>query len=248
MKIYLSILVFFMVSIGWAQDDTQREIRGKITSDVSRLDEIYIINRDTGKSAETDKNGHFTIMAADGDTLMFISTRFNSRKIQVMEGDFGGLLLVALEPVVQLSEVVVERYDNINAVDLGIIPAGQKKYTPAERRLKTAGDLKPIDFLGLLGGNMPTDPIINAISGRTARLKKEVEIEKKEMLIKSLEDAFEDKYYTDNLKIPLTHIKGFQYFIIDDNRFTTALNSNNKITAAFIMAELAEKYNDRICE
>jgi hypothetical protein len=237
-----------MASIAWAQNDMRSEIHGKITSDVSRLDEIYILNRNTGKSAETDKNGHFTIMAADGDTLMFISTRFNTRKIQVGEKDFGGLLLVALEPVVQLSEVVVERYDNINAVDLGIIPAGQKKYTPAERRLKTAGDLKPIDFLGLLGGNMPTDPIINAISGRTARLKKEVDIEKKEILIKSLEDAFEDKYFTDNLKIPAAHIKGFQYFIIDDNRFTTALNADNKITAAFIMAELAEKYKDRICE
>jgi hypothetical protein len=248
MKKYLSILVFFTASILWAQNGVRREIHGKVTSDAVRLDEIYIINRNTGKSAETDKSGHFKIAAADDDTLMFISTRFNSRKIQVTEENFGELMLVALEPIVQLSEVVVERYDNINAVDLGIIPAGQKKYTPAERRLKTAGDLKPIDFLGLLGGNMPVDPIINAISGRTARLKKEVDIEKKEMLIKSVEELFDDKYYTDNLKIPANHIKGFQYFVIDDNRFTTALNSDNKISAAFIMAELAEKYKDRICE
>jgi hypothetical protein len=32
----------------------------------------------------------------------------------------------------QLDEVVIRRY-NINAVSLGIIPANQKSYTPAER-------------------------------------------------------------------------------------------------------------------
>jgi hypothetical protein len=42
----------------------------------------------------------------------------------------------------QLDEVVIRRYNNINAVSLGIIPANQKSYTPAERKLRTAGDFK----------------------------------------------------------------------------------------------------------
>jgi hypothetical protein len=41
----------------------------------------------------------------------------------------------------QLDEVVIRRYNNINAVSLGIIP-NQKSYTPAERKLRTAGDFK----------------------------------------------------------------------------------------------------------
>ena len=38
----------------------------------------------------------------------------------------------------QLEEVIVKRYDNINAESLGIISQGQKKYTAAERKLETA--------------------------------------------------------------------------------------------------------------
>jgi hypothetical protein len=53
----------------------------------------------------------------------------------------------------QLDEVVIRRYNNINAVSLGIIPANQKSYTPAERKLRTAGDFKPIMLLGLIGFN-----------------------------------------------------------------------------------------------
>jgi hypothetical protein len=52
----------------------------------------------------------------------------------------------------QLDEVVIRRYNNINAVSLGIIP-NQKSYTPAERKLRTAGDFKPIMLLGLMGFN-----------------------------------------------------------------------------------------------
>ena len=63
---------------------------------------------------------------------------------------------------------------------MGIIPYGQKKYTPAERKLKTAGDFKPIHLLGLLGGAFALDPIINKINGRTKKLKKEIKVEGKE--------------------------------------------------------------------
>ena len=41
--------------------------------------------------------------------------------------------------------------------------------TQAERRLQTAGK---VEFKNILKGQIPVDPIINAISGRTRRLKK----------------------------------------------------------------------------
>jgi hypothetical protein len=38
-----------------------------------------------------------------------------------------------MEPTMnQLDEVVIRRYNNINVVSLGIIPANQKSYTEAE--------------------------------------------------------------------------------------------------------------------
>lgn len=43
--------------------------------------------------------------------------------------------------------------------------------TQMERRLYT-GDFKPIDLLGLLGGSVNVDAILNSINGRTAMTKK----------------------------------------------------------------------------
>lgn len=84
----------------------------------------------------------------------------------------------------ELQEVVVNENTAITAENLGIIPKGQKKYTQAERQLATAGDFKPIMLLGLLGGSMQLDPLINKINGRTKRLKANVEIEKEKKIFK----------------------------------------------------------------
>jgi hypothetical protein len=65
----------------------------------------------------------------------------------------------------------------INAVSERIVAKEPKKYTVAERRLRTAGDFKPIMLLNLYG--MPLDLIINKINGRTKRPKKLV-VRKKE--------------------------------------------------------------------
>lgn len=78
----------------------------------------------------------------------------------------------------ELEEVIVNETPDINAVSLGIIPKKIKKLSTNERRLRTAGDFKPIHLLGILGGSLQIDPILNAINGRTKKLKRNVEVEK----------------------------------------------------------------------
>jgi hypothetical protein len=56
-------------------------------------------------------------------------------------------------------KVVIDENSQISAENLGIIPYGQKKYSPAERKLYTARS-------GLL------DPALNWITGRKAMLKR----------------------------------------------------------------------------
>jgi hypothetical protein len=82
--------------------------------------------------------------------------------------------------------VVIRRYNNINAVSLGIIPANKIIYA-SRRKLRTAGDFKPIMLLGLMGSSMPLDPLINKINGRTKRLKRS-DFRKEELNIKYLGD------------------------------------------------------------
>lgn len=69
----------------------------------------------------------------------------------------------------QLDEVVITKYRNINALDLGVLSKPAKEYTPAERRLKAASSY---DLTVGTYNSVSLDAIINSISGRTAMLKK----------------------------------------------------------------------------
>ena len=139
--------------------------------------------------------------------------------------------------------MLIKIYDNINAESLGIIPEGQKKYTAAERKLKTATALNATaNGGGMVGGSISADPLLNFFSGRTAMLKKEIAVEKKELFMRMLENMFSLEHFIDRLKIPAEYVKGFEYYAVENDKFTVVLNSKNKTSTEFLLGELAEKY------
>ena len=133
--------------------------------------------------------------------------------------------------ITPLEEVNVNENANVNETSLGIVAANQKKYTPATRKLRTA----QTGFL---------DPLLNKMSGRTSDLKKQVTIEQKEKLLLKLDGLYEEKYYTDVLKIAPEAIPGFQYYLIDDPEFARALKDKNKTLTMFYVKRLALNYNE----
>ncbi len=221
----------------------EKKINGKVTADCTDLEGIYIINLHTEKSTITERGGYFSINASVGDSLVFSSVQFKALKISLKEQDFTKeLLFVKMETLIRLlDEVKINEYKNINAISLGIVPANIKRYTPAERKLKTASDS---DAQFGTNTSVGLDPVLNWISGRTAMLKKEVEVEKKESLLDKILDLFGDKYFTETLKIPEDYIKGFQYYVVEDLKFAEAIKAKNKTMATFIMNELAVNYKE----
>jgi hypothetical protein len=77
-------------------------------------------------------------------------------------------------------------------------------------------------------------------------LKKEVAVEKKEAFMKLLENMFQLDHFVDKLKIPLEYVKGFEYYAVENDKFTAILNSKNKTTVEFLLGELAVKYKEII--
>jgi hypothetical protein len=142
----------------------------------------------------------------------------------------------------ELKEVIVNKHPEINAVSLGISPKGIIHRTQMERMLYTAGDFKPIQLLGILGGSLPVDPILNAINGRTAMVKKSIEAERKERLLVLFGSLFDDTYFTKTLEIPADYVKGFQYYCIEDGKISEVLKSKNKTKIEFLIVPLATKY------
>jgi predicted secreted protein len=225
------ILFLLFFQIGFAQKNTSKEISGQIFEQSSNVEGVNIINNTTQVTTVSDASGIFTIVVKEGDVLVFSSVNLDPVKRRITAEDLNSTSIVIKMTAkeIELKEVIVNENANITAENLGIIPYGQKKYTAAERKVYTANSTS-------------VDKILNKISGRTAMLKKEVNVEKKEMLFTKMEYLFDENYYTERLKISQVDIKGFQLYCIDDAEFAVSLDTKNKTMSMFLITDLARKY------
>lgn len=216
-----------------AQTNVEKIIIGTVISDTAKLEGISVINCMNKKMAVTDKDGCFSIQAKEGDILNLSGIDYKYLKKYVYKHDYnlGMMEIDMIFNAVELDEVVINKDANISAENLRIIPRGQIKFTPQERRLYSNSG-------GIQG-------LFSSISGEKEILKMNVEIEKKELLLKKLDYLFGNKYYTKTLKIPEELIKGFQYYCVEDPRFVESLSLKNKFMSMFLMTNLAIVYNQK---
>ena len=230
------LFLFFQMTFG--QIVGEKLIHGKIVVESGNVGGVTIINLVNEKTTVSDGNGDFFILAKADDLLVFSSMNLEYYRRIIEDEDLKAevLTIKMTAKITELEEVIVNKHPEINAVSLGISAKGIKQYTPAERKLYTAN-------------STPVDALLNLMSGRTAMLKKGIEVEKKEHLLAKINILFENDYYTNTLKIPTDYIKGFQYYCVDDEKFATSLRSKNKTMAMFLIVPLAVKYNEIIaCE
>lgn len=235
-------LLFFLLlatSVLWSQD--KMVLKGKIIANVRDLEGVQVINVSATEYVTTTNGGYFSIMAKVGDTLQFSAIQLVGKRLSLKQEDFGeNLFFVRLEQQVnKLNELVIKEYSHINSESLGLVKKSQKKFTPAERKLNTASN--PYATVGL-GGSAGLDPVLNWISGRTAMLKKEVDVEKKERLQNYLKNLFEEEYYVSHFKIPSEYVYGFLVYASENVRLMSAIASKNKILTLFLLGELAVEY------
>jgi hypothetical protein len=244
-----NLIVFFVFLAQFqslmAQKSVEKWVNGQVTiNNLTPLEGVNITNTSSKIMVVSDQYGHFSILANEGDILSFSDINYEPLRKIISKKEFNiGSITADLTPrSIELNEVIVNKHSNITAENLGIISKDQVKLTTAERRLQTAGEFKPIQLLGLLAGSMPLDPLINAITGRTKMLKKDLAVEKKEFLMMKLENLFEDKYYIETLKISKEFIKGFQYYCIEEIDFAKSLNDKNKTMSMFLIVGLASEF------
>lgn len=241
--------MFVTVQAGWSQTEERTAFNGRITANSTDLEGVYVINAQTEVMTTTNDLGAFSIAAKPGDEIVFSSIQFKENRVLLQQENFSDInFSVRLNVVMhQLQEVVIKNYNGINAVALGIIPGNQKTYTEAERKLHTATALNATaNAGGMAGGSVSADPLLNFLSGRTAMLKKELAVEKKEFFLKLLERMFTLEHFIDRLKIPAEYVKGFEYYAVENDKFTVILNSKNKTSTEFLLGELAVKYKEII--
>jgi hypothetical protein len=238
----LLVLISFLI---FQNVFSQTLLKGKVICDASNLDKIHVINLTNEKSTMTEKEGFFSILAKVTDTLMFSGMQIKGMQIVLKQSDFfENLFFMRLkQQIIMLDEVYIKDYSEINSVSLGIIPKGIKSYTPAQRRLRTAAaPFVSLGAGGMAGGSVGVDPLINWMSGRTTMLKKELAVENKERLQAKVDNLYDEAFFIETLKIPFEYIKGFQIYVVDDERLISSIKSKNKTMTTFLLGELAEKY------
>lgn len=230
--------LFFLVSIAASSVLTAQErapLNGKIKSDTEDLEGIYIINKTADLSVTTARGGYFTIPAKATDTLIVSAVNIVAQSIELKEEDVKSVLfIIPVEKYVrELDELIIIDYSNrINAETLGLVPVGQKKLTPTEKRVYTA--------------TQGVDGVFNAISGRTAMLKKANETAKKEEIMAKINYIYTEEELITKFNIPKEYVRGFVYFIVEDPNFARALTDMNETMARFLMAGLSGKYLELI--
>lgn len=239
LKLIFNILTFLCLQFTLAQNDSI--VKGKIIVETNDNDGVTIINLANKNSTISENGGYFKIKAKVNDTIMFSAIHLEARKIVITKKDFGpNLLFIKLKiHTKHIKEIMITNGDGINAESLGLVKKGQKQYTPAERRLKTASAL---DGQWGLNTAFSIDPLFNWLSGRTKQLKKELEVERKEFLQEKIINNFERDYIIQILKIPDEYVDGYIFYIVEDQTLIDALKAKNKTMVSFRLSYLATDY------
>jgi hypothetical protein len=209
----------------------QNTIYGVVKVENASAEGIHITNLVSEKATITNGKGEFWLDVKEDDLLVFSAVHLNYWRKSISANDIkiGKIEVIMTAKVSELQEVVVTEYTKINAQDLGIINYKPVSYTPAERRLRTATS-------GIL------DPLLNWISGRTKRLKKDIGIEQKEFMLVWLDDNFDNVVFTDTFKIPKEYVEGFKFYVVEDIDLAQAIQAKNKTRVTFLLGEIAQEF------
>lgn len=215
----------------------RQTLEGRIVAGTNGVPDVFVINKTAALEAKTSSIGYFSIKAQKGDAIIVYNSKIIVREFVLTADAFKAnpYLITVNYSVEELDEVVINKYGNINAESLRLVPKGQKKRTVAERRLFTAGAFTVGTVIGL-------DPIINAISGRTRMLKRAYESEKQETVISSIRGALDDDTISQQYNIPKEHVGGFLYYLAENKDFAATLKQGNKQYIDFMMMEMAKAY------
>ncbi len=231
MKINLYYILVLVSTISFSQT----LLKGKITNEVDH-DGIHVFNKTQSKYTISDKDGDFNIIAKPSDTIVFSAIQYELRELIVstktlrnqpfcviLDAKINKLDVVHIKP--NLSGNLLSDTKNIRtttmvtAKTLGLPNADVIPPTPAERRLYTATHS---------GNIMSVSAIINAITGRTKRLKKSVKLERKTILEEDVYANFEAIIHSE-FNIPEDKIYDFIFYSSQDELFKQIIKTNSRM-------------------
>lgn len=227
------------------------ELRGIVVEDTIGVPDVHILNLSGRTATISDAEGYFRVEVKPGDTLVFSAVRYRRTSLVITNEvlDVSSILIPLVPLVNELDEVVVTPYNlsgnldtdlgrlpevnPVSAFSLGLPNAAARRLTQTENRLHEA-------TTG--GGIVPLNPILNAITGRTKQLKKQLALEKRYELAIQMRGYFPDSLYVKQLRIPEDRLADFIYFCEVDSVFSEVANSRDLLRIWDFMERKSSDY------
>ncbi len=227
------------------------EIEGRTVENGEGIPDVHILNLSARTATITNADGVFRLEVSLGDTLMISAVRY-MRLMWIISPEAleAGEIEIPLQPFVnELDEVVVSPYALTGdlAEDLTRVPenkaptsyslnlpnATARKYTQTENRLNEA-------TTG--AGLVPLNPLLNAITGRTKRLKKQLAVENRFAKLMEIRQPFADSVFVDQLGIPEERLSDYLYYCEVDSLFNDVAYSGDQLRIWAFFRRKGEEY------
>lgn len=231
----LFFLLFSIAFFGGYAQQTDKILQGKVVSPSKDVTGVTIQNISSQRASITDFDGNFSIRVQVGDTLIFSAVQLKRKVVPVSQAlmDSPFVQIPMEEFVNELREVTVQPFGlsgdiskdlsglqlekDVSAEALGLPNADQKIPTQSERKLYEADHGKFL-YLGL-GFAVNINKILNRLTGRTKRLKRNVAVDRKYAQTRAVQETVEDSIFLRELNIPQTRLDDFMYFCEVDEEF-----------------------------
>lgn len=236
MRLVFFILLCFFSFAALAQEN--KTLRGKVLGNEGSLENVHVRNVSLNSYAVTGEDGAFVFKVKVGDTLVLTHVAHRDLIKFLSEDDLQKDVLEIKMTAIsnELDEVIVDENNQINAVSLGIIPEKIEKLSVNERRLRTAGDFKPVHLLGILGGGLNVTSILNAINGRTKKLKRNIDLEQKIQARNYLETNYRD-FLTENFEPTEQEFQLFFDVVLEKESLEALIESKDHEGLKFLLLE-----------
>ncbi|MDO1501434.1 hypothetical protein Q2T40_14965 [Winogradskyella maritima] len=229
--------------------NAQQKINGQVIASED-VDRIHVLNKTFSKYTVTDERGFFEIEARLQDTLSISGIKYKPVEVVITQDILsGGLLQIQLaENINELDEVTVGKVlsgnlesdiansdakRDIDFYDLGIPGYTGKRKTQVEARLHDAdhGTM-------LTPTSVNINKLLNAISGRTKRLKMQVALEYREKCMQRYKSEFSKSLF-DNETLDETLQDNYFNSLTDDPDFEALCKQNDDLKSVeFLLRKL----------
>ena len=241
MKVKL-LLVLSLFAYQFAFSQTEKLLKGVVSSDNFLLQNVDVINKNSQKSTKTNDKGEFVVTVKANDSLLFYAKDYYLKRLKVTKEQIGqsNLQVLMIKKPEELDEVVVEKTHSIKLNK-------DKKYEQGKRdEIDVINSVESIKKRTVYEGNIDNGMNFIAIGKKILDLfSKEKEPEKEappeiefEIMKKNTCD---EKFYLETLKLKPDEIDLFLQFCDTDPKSKALIEHHNVLSMMdFLLAKNIE--------